>query len=125
MGGYELRTLCGSAFIAEYYNDQKAQELHTSSIEKLKGVIKEAGFFDGETKRVAKIRIGIHQERLKRLNARSPFILTVVEDMKEGIDSVTHTGTSRIGIVRLMLIPSQDKYLCERADSFAGRNDPP
>lgn len=103
MGGYELRTLCNSAFIAEYHDDQRAQSLHTSSIEKLKGIIRNAGFFDGETKRVAKIRIGIHQERLRRLDARLPFILTVVEDVKEGIDRVTCSGKPRIGIVGLVL----------------------
>lgn len=103
MGGYELRSLCSSAFSAEYHHDQRAQSLHTSSIEDLKGVIRNAGFFDGETKRVAKLRIGIHQERLKRLDAGLPFILTVVEDVKEGIDNVICSGKSRIGIVGLVL----------------------
>lgn len=103
MGGYELRTLCHSAFIAECHDDRRARSLHISSIEKLKSVVKNAGFFDSETKRVAKIRIGIHRERLRRLDARSPFILTIVDDVEEGIDEVARSGDSRIGIVGLLL----------------------
>lgn len=110
-----LTQLCKSAFHAEYRRDfAQALTLHTAALQGLNKVLSDAGFFDTQTKHIARKQIKFHSNRLNPIrplaqgqpDAPLPIILPTSVGAEDDL-KVLRNGRACLSLVSSCLsIPS-------------------